>query len=115
YGSLSLGLTCREAIPRIERFCSRLRQGVAWPVEIFNDFETSILSAYPAVREAKGALMEQGAAAALLSGSGSSVFGFFRNEESALAASRALAREAWRVFPAKTLSRVEYSLRMFGS
>jgi 4-diphosphocytidyl-2-C-methyl-D-erythritol kinase len=81
---------------------------------MFNDFETSILPAYPAVGEAKRLLMEKGAAAAQLSGSGSSVFGFFIDEESALAASRSLERETWRVFPAKTLSRSEYFQRLFG-
>jgi len=115
YGSLNLKLTCTGAVSRINRFLEGLRRGTIRPAAIFNDFETSILSDFPAVREARDALIEQGAVAALLSGSGSSVFGFFRNEESALAASRALARESWRAFPAKTLSRVEYSQRMFGS
>ncbi|PYV09980.1 MAG: hypothetical protein DMG07_22030, partial [Acidobacteria bacterium] len=55
----------------------------------------------------------RGAAAALLCGSGSSVFGFFSEEESALAVSREVARETWRAFPAKTLSRADYLQRMF--
>jgi 4-diphosphocytidyl-2-C-methyl-D-erythritol kinase len=115
YQSLSLMLTSRHAPPNIQSFCSRLADETDGLAGIFNDFETSILPAYPAVKEAKDFLKEMGAAATLLSGSGSSVFGFFLNEESALAASRSgNARKAWRVFPAKTLSRAEYFQSMFG-
>lgn len=116
YQSLSLLLTSRRAAPNIQGFCGQLTGEAGRLTGIFNDFETSILPAYPAVKEAKDFLMEQGATAALLSGSGSSVFGFFLDEESALAASRSVnARENWRVFPAKTLSRTEYFQSMFGS
>ena len=115
YKSLNLGLTSPRSTHRIQTFCSLLRNGVSCLAAGFNDFEASILSAYPAVREAKNLLEKHGAAAALLSGSGSSVFGFFFDEESALAASRAISRETWRVFPAKTLSSAEYIPSMFGS
>jgi 4-diphosphocytidyl-2-C-methyl-D-erythritol kinase len=115
YQSLSLMLTSRRATPNIQGFCGRLAEGTGRWAEIFNDFETSILPAYPAIQEAKVFLEERGATATLLSGSGSSVFGFFTDEESALAASRSSsARESWRVFPAKTLSRAEYFQSMFG-
>jgi 4-diphosphocytidyl-2-C-methyl-D-erythritol kinase len=115
YQSLSLMLTSRRAAPNIQSFCGRLAEATGGLAEIFNDFETSILPAYPAVKEAKDFLRDRGATATLLSGSGSSVFGFFLNEESAHAASRnGNARESWRVFPAKTLSRAEYFQSMFG-
>ncbi len=115
YQALSLMLTSRQAPPNIQSFCSRLADDSDGWAGIFNDFETSILPAFPAVKEAKDFLTEMGATATLLSGSGSSVFGFFLNEESALAASRSgNARKAWRVFPAKTLSRAEYFQSMFG-
>jgi len=114
YGSLNLGLTSLRSAHRIACFCSRL-EGNDFPLtEMFNDFETSIFPAYPDIAEAKNFLMERGATAALLSGSGSSVFGFFPDEESAFAASRAVTRQAWRVFPAKTLSRAEYLRQVFG-
>ncbi|HYK90899.1 MAG TPA: 4-(cytidine 5'-diphospho)-2-C-methyl-D-erythritol kinase [Acidobacteriota bacterium] len=114
YRSLSLGLTSTPSAHKIQGFCRRLREGMPSLAEIFYDFETSILSAYPAIREAKNFLIQRGATASLLSGSGSSVFGFFSDEESALAASRAATRETWRVFPAKTLSSAEYHQRTFG-
>lgn len=114
YRSLNLKLTSAEGVRKIDKFCGGLARGIVGPEGIFNDFEASILAAYPVVREARNALIDRGATPVSLSGSGSSVFGFFRDEESALAASRTIARETWRVFPAKTLSRAEYFQKMFG-
>jgi 4-diphosphocytidyl-2-C-methyl-D-erythritol kinase len=114
YRSLNLGLTSSVRDHRIQRFRSQVEKGNNFLTKIFNDFEASILPTYPAIQEAKSFLEARGATAALLSGSGSSVFGFFSDEESALAAARAGGREAWRVFPAKTLSRAEYFQSMFG-
>jgi 4-diphosphocytidyl-2-C-methyl-D-erythritol kinase len=114
YGSLKLALTSQEAAHRIQGFCGRLRGDLDCLTGIFNDFEASILPAYPAIAEAKAFLTSRGATVTLLSGSGSSVFGFFLDEESALAASKAVRQEAWRVFPAKTLSRAEYLQRLLG-
>ena len=114
YRSLNLRLTSREATHKIQSLCGRLSDGLDFLAGIFNDFETSILPAYPAILEAKNFLIHRGAAAAMLSGSGSSVFGFFLDEESAFAAARAERPADWRVLPAKTLSRAEYSRRLFG-
>ncbi len=114
YRSLNLGLTSGRRDHRIHRFHSRIQEGEPLPAGIFNDFETSILPAYPPIREAKLFLEARGAAAVLLSGSGSSVFGFFPSEESALAVAREKAGAGWRVFPARTLSRAEYFQSMFG-
>jgi 4-diphosphocytidyl-2-C-methyl-D-erythritol kinase len=114
YGSLSLLLTSPRSAHKIQSFCGLLRSDKGFTAAGFNDFEASVLPAYPAIREARDLLRECGATATLLSGSGSSVFGFFFDEESALAASRNLIRETWRVFPAKTLSSAEYIQRMFG-
>jgi 4-diphosphocytidyl-2-C-methyl-D-erythritol kinase len=114
YRSLNLGLTSATEDNKIQRFCGQLKEDLSWLTGIFNDFEASILPAYPPILEARDFLRQQGAAAALLSGSGSAVFGFFHDEESALAVSHAKVRETWRVFPAKTLSRTEYFQSMFG-
>lgn len=114
YRSLNLGLTSMSRDHRMQRLCGQMQSGESILTELFNDFETSILPAYPQIREAKRFLDERGATVTLLSGSGSSVFGFFSDEESSLAAAREAVRETWRVFPAKTLSRAEYFLNMFG-
>jgi 4-diphosphocytidyl-2-C-methyl-D-erythritol kinase len=113
YRSLTLGLTSSPAVHKIHHFYGQAHEGKSL-TGIFNDFEASILPAYPPIMEAKRFLTERGATATLLSGSGSSVFGFFPDEESAFAAARENSRETWRVFPAKTLSRAEYLQNMFG-
>ncbi len=46
---------------------------------IRNDFEPVVFSAYPAIRDLKTNLLEHGAVFALMSGSGSSVFGWFEH------------------------------------
>jgi 4-diphosphocytidyl-2-C-methyl-D-erythritol kinase len=114
YRSLKLGLTSSPRAHTIHTLYGLAKSGKCFLAEIFNDFEASILPASPPIMEAKRFLEERGATVALLSGSGSSVFGFFSNEESAFAVSSAAARETWRLFPAKTLSRAEYLQKMFG-
>ncbi len=48
-----------------------------------NDLETAVFGRYPRVKEIKQRLLEAGAGAALMSGSGSSVFGICRDQEEA--------------------------------
>lgn len=48
-----------------------------------NDFEIPVFKAHPVLREIKQKLLSQGAEAALLSGSGATVFGIFRDEAGA--------------------------------
>jgi 4-diphosphocytidyl-2-C-methyl-D-erythritol kinase len=47
-----------------------------------NDFETVVFRRYPEVRRVKEQMLQGGAVFALMSGSGSSVFGLFRDEDS---------------------------------
>lgn len=51
-----------------------------WKEELTNDFELSIFSKYPIVKEVKQSLYDCGAVYACMSGSGSAVFGIFKNE-----------------------------------
>lgn len=53
---------------------------------IVNDFEDVVFKKHPEIAEIKNALYEFGAVFALMSGSGSSVFGLFASHEEALAA-----------------------------
>ena len=48
-----------------------------------NDFETPVFKAHPSLHAIKQKLLTEGAEAALLSGSGATVFGVFRDEETA--------------------------------
>jgi 4-diphosphocytidyl-2-C-methyl-D-erythritol kinase len=78
-----------------------------WPLH--NDFEGVIFETEPEIGRAKSALIDAGARAALLAGSGSSVFGIFSDEAARNQALRNVRCEAgWRVFACHTLSRSEY-------
>jgi 4-diphosphocytidyl-2-C-methyl-D-erythritol kinase len=51
-----------------------------------NDFEAPVFAAYPVLQEIKRQLLKEGAEAALLSGSGATVFGVFSEERRAMQA-----------------------------
>jgi len=74
---------------------------------LFNGFEAALLPQHPELGALKAALLEAGARGALLSGSGSAVFGVFagaaaRDAAAARLANRA-ATEGWRLLPCRTL------------
>ena len=74
-----------------------------------NDFEAVAFDLEPEIRRAKAALLNAGAKASLLAGSGSAVFGIFDSEDAQRRAIQAIELETgWRVFPCKTVARVEY-------
>lgn len=76
-----------------------------------NDFEEALKSSHPALGEIKQALLDSGAEAALLSGSGATVFGIFRQERTAAQASDALSGRAdYRVHLAPTAAGSSFSL-----
>lgn len=57
---------------------------------VFNDFEAPVFKEYPILRTLKEELLRCGAAAAAMSGSGASLFGLFRDRETAQAAADTL-------------------------
>lgn len=62
-----------------------------------NDFEQPLVPVYDAIREMKARLLSQGAETALLSGSGATVFGTFRDEDSAIRARASVEQvHGWR-------------------
>lgn len=75
-----------------------------------NDFEPVVLRQYPEIERARSALLRAGARRALLSGSGSSVFGVFDSAHDAARAAGVLraAGSGWQLFPCVTLARDEY-------
>jgi 4-diphosphocytidyl-2-C-methyl-D-erythritol kinase len=68
-----------------------------------NSFEPVILPRYTAVRSAKKALESARCSGVLMSGSGSSVFGFADNRKDAEKIARRLRKKPWDVFVAHTL------------
>jgi 4-diphosphocytidyl-2-C-methyl-D-erythritol kinase len=71
-----------------------------------NDFEAPVFKAYPMLDEIKHRLLDHGAEAALLSGSGATVFGVFRDEAKAHQAQALFLTEPqFKVFVAQTSCR----------
>ncbi|MGC1966259.1 MAG: 4-(cytidine 5'-diphospho)-2-C-methyl-D-erythritol kinase [Candidatus Acidiferrales bacterium] len=104
YQWVSEELTKRAEPPRILRFCALCwsRQGAG----ISNDFEEPVFRRHPRLGEIREGLLKRGAADAALAGSGSAVFGVFRNPAQARRAARAFPEDS--VFVVKTLSREDY-------
>jgi 4-diphosphocytidyl-2-C-methyl-D-erythritol kinase len=103
YEWLSTELTRLAKPNRIWGFCALCwsRQGT-----VSNDFEGPVFSRHPRLKEIRDGLLERGAADAALAGSGSAVFGVFRNPAQARRAARAFPEDS--VFVVETLSRGKY-------
>lgn len=70
---------------------------------LYNDFEEIIFNSYPEIKKIKEDLIKNNALNALMSGSGSSVFGLFENEESIKKAYENLKSKYKNVFLLKTV------------
>jgi 4-diphosphocytidyl-2-C-methyl-D-erythritol kinase len=101
---ISAELTKRPEPPKIWGFCALCwsRQGAG----LSNDFEGPVFSRHPRLGEIRDGLLKRGAADAALAGSGSAVFGIFRNPARARRAARAFPEDS--VFVVETLSREDY-------
>jgi 4-diphosphocytidyl-2-C-methyl-D-erythritol kinase len=80
---------------------------------IENDFESVVFPRYPAVREVKRALERSGAKYVSLSGSGSTVYGLFADQESAAKAAKTLNDSGVPAQATVTLPRERYWQEMF--
>jgi 4-diphosphocytidyl-2-C-methyl-D-erythritol kinase len=101
---ISAELTIRPEPPRIWGFCALCwsRQGAG----LSNDFEGPVFGRHPRLEEIRDGLLKRGAADAALAGSGSAVFGIFRNPARARRTARAFPEDS--VFVVETLSREDY-------
>ena len=108
YQWVSAELTKRAKAPNIWGFCalcwSRREMGLA------NDFEGPVFDRHPRLREIRDGLLQGGAADAALAGSGSAVFGVFRNPAQARRAARNFPEDT--TYVAETLNRAEYGRAM---
>ncbi|HEV2491337.1 MAG TPA: 4-(cytidine 5'-diphospho)-2-C-methyl-D-erythritol kinase [Candidatus Acidoferrales bacterium] len=104
YAWLDRRLTKAPSPHRLWSFCalcwSRQDGGVS------NDFEAAVFRRYPRLGQIKRALLRGGAAEAALAGSGSAVFGVFRNPAQARRAAQGFPKD--QVFVTRTLSREDY-------
>jgi len=107
YQWLSAELTNREKPPNIWGFCA-----LCWSRQetVSNDFERPVFSRHPRLGEIRSGLLKRGAANAALAGSGSAVFGVFRNPAQARRAARAFPEDS--VYVVETLSREKYGRAM---
>jgi 4-diphosphocytidyl-2-C-methyl-D-erythritol kinase len=103
YAWLSAELTKRPEPPKIWGFCA-----LCWSRQeaVSNDFERPVFGRHPRLGEIRDGLLKRGAADAALAGSGSAVFGIFRNPARARRAARAFPEDS--VFAVETVSRENY-------
>jgi 4-diphosphocytidyl-2-C-methyl-D-erythritol kinase len=96
YKNLNLGLTkCKKNLRQF------LLNNHAFDVgyHLCNDLESAVESKYPEIFAAKEALLSHGAEGALMSGSGSTVFGLFSDDDKALGAKQAIdQKKTWQLF-----------------
>jgi 4-diphosphocytidyl-2-C-methyl-D-erythritol kinase len=101
YKNLNLGLTNNQKINKEAFFRLRDLDPVRY---LWNDLERVTASKYPEILSIKEALLANGAEGALMTGSGPSVFGLFREPDRARQASLALSRhDKWHLFLAEMI------------
>ncbi len=87
---------------------------VPWPsraAQMINDLEPPVARRHPEIAALKTALREAGAAASVMSGSGSAVFGLFRSRVAAERAVKPLSRGGARALVTRTITRADYERR----
>ncbi|MZG52654.1 MAG: 4-(cytidine 5'-diphospho)-2-C-methyl-D-erythritol kinase [Nitrospinae bacterium] len=105
YGNLKLKLTKAENnISILTNFLMR-SEFAQLGAALYNDLELVVIKRYPEILQIKNELLSLGAEGALLSGSGSTVFGIFENPEIAKKALARFTGEKYRVCLAKSITR----------
>lgn len=105
YASLKMGLTTRQT--RLTMLAGAIEKGdVAGLCDLLeNDFEALVFERFPEVKRIKDDLLDLGARGALMSGSGSSVFGIFSKAGDAEASGEALSKQGLTVLIASLAAR----------
>jgi 4-diphosphocytidyl-2-C-methyl-D-erythritol kinase len=93
YNQLKIPLTIKKKLPNINHLKQR---GVIPPFHrLENDLEEVVLPAFPVLKNIKKALRKEGCQKALMSGSGSVIFGIWENGLRAKEAYRRLKKQGW--------------------
>lgn len=99
YNNVNLRLTKKAGCNKISRLNLRnIADG------LHNDLEAVTSAAHPVISRIKEVLIARGAAGALMSGSGPTVFGIFETEAACRAAVEGISREGWKLYPVETLT-----------
>jgi 4-diphosphocytidyl-2-C-methyl-D-erythritol kinase len=109
YAGLGPGLTLESVQNKIVSFQSRLwSQEEVWEQDgSRNDFETVVFAEHPKLASLKRKLLKLGARPAMMTGSGSALFGLFRSREEVSRAIQSIRGEV-EVFPITLVSRRQY-------
>ncbi|HEY0701838.1 MAG TPA: 4-(cytidine 5'-diphospho)-2-C-methyl-D-erythritol kinase [Candidatus Acidoferrales bacterium] len=108
YEWASAELTKDSEPHKLFRFCA-----LCWSrqdARLSNDFESPVFRRHPRLEEIRAGLLKRGAADAALAGSGSAVFGIFRNPAQARRSAREFPEDS--VFVVETISRSNYGRAM---
>jgi 4-diphosphocytidyl-2-C-methyl-D-erythritol kinase len=100
----NLALTKHEK--KIRKFCCRVKNGDDLIIKIYNDLEKAVIPNFNIIQKIKESFLKNGADYALMSGSGSSVFGLFYDKLKASEAFKALyysKKSSWRIYFVKLL------------
>ncbi len=83
------------------------------PPEVTNDLEVIAFQKLPVLRRLKERLIDSGAAAAAMTGSGSAVYGLYRLRKGIEKVAASLATDTTAAFTCRTLTREAYRLNLF--
>jgi len=108
YARVTLPLTKKSKKSMIPTFCPDYLDSLGQRNFIGNDFETVAFHDFPKLKGVKRKLLERGALAAGLTGSGSALFGLFNSKGDLLEARGAIESKEFRIIQTKTLSRKQY-------
>lgn len=73
----------------------------AWPMH--NDFQDPIEAKFPRIREMRRALLESGASASMMTGSGAAAFGWFKDEAAARQGGEGMRTQGYRAVAVQSL------------
>lgn len=107
YANLRLNLTRNKRDIKILKFMLVRGDIEEMSSLLFNDLESVVEKKYGIINEMKEALLSAGALGAAMSGSGSTVFGVFKDYPSAEYASSKLKGKGWFLFLAETLTSLQ--------
>lgn len=105
YKQWDLQLTLKRPDARVRPLFQVFSDVIAF---LHNDLEQVTIPAHPEIEVIKGALLKAGAAGALMSGSGPTVFGVFEDQEARDKAHARLSHEGWKIYRAEAMLDPEF-------